>query len=240
MNYVGILAGGKGTRMGKIDLPKQFLLLGTKPIIVHTIEQFILCNNIDKVIIAVPENWFSYMQDIVQKYFKDMDNVRITYGGTDRNSTVMNICKYIEENFGIKEQDNVITHDAVRPFVTKRIIDDNIEMLKKYTAVDTVIPATDTIVESTSGTAITNIPNRAYLYQGQTPQSFNISKLMEEYNALTEDEKSILTDACKIFSTRGKEVGLVMGEPYNIKITNQFDYKMAGFMVTEGEVVYDK
>lgn len=240
MNYAGILAGGKGSRMGKLDLPKQFLPLGSKPIIVHTIEQFLICDNVDNIIIAVPENWFSYMQDIIQKYFKGINNIYITCGGSDRNNTIMNICNFIDENFKIKKEDNLITHDAVRPFVTKRIIEDNIKMLQQYTAVDTVIPATDTIVESILGTVISNIPNRNHIYQGQTPQSFNIQKLVEEYNALTKEEKAILTDACKIFTIKGKEVGLAMGETYNIKITDQFDYKMANFMVEKGETIYDK
>ena len=66
MNFAGILAGGKGTRMGKTDLPKQFLMLGQKPILVHTIEQFIICNDIDYVIVAVPENWINYTINIVK------------------------------------------------------------------------------------------------------------------------------------------------------------------------------
>ena len=68
MNYVGILAGGKGTRMGKTELPKQFLTLGSKPIIIHTIENFIISEDVDKIIIAVPFNWVSYTENIVNKY----------------------------------------------------------------------------------------------------------------------------------------------------------------------------
>ena len=235
MIYAGILAGGKGTRMGKTALPKQFLMLGEKPIIVHTIEQFMLSDKIEHVIVAVPSNWLSYMQDIKEKYFANIDYVHVVEGGTSRNETIMNVCKFIEENYGINDEDSLITHDAVRPFVTKRIIERNIEALQKYVAVDTVIPATDTIVESKNDVTITDIPNRKYLYQGQTPQSFNMRKLIDEYNSLTDEEKDILTDACKIFSIRGKEVGIVQGEPYNMKITNQFDYKLARFMVTGGE-----
>lgn len=240
MNYAGVLAGGSGTRMGKTDLPKQFLNIGDKPIIIHTVEQFLLSSKIDQVIIAVPENWLTYTQDIVDKYFKGINNVKVTSGGTSRNETIMNICKYIENNFGTNPDDNIITHDAVRPFVTTRIIEDNIEMLKKYSSVDTVIPATDTIVESRDEAVISSIPNRNYLYQGQTPQSFNIGALVEEYNKLTDIEKETLTDACKIFVIKDKEVGCVMGETYNFKITNQFDYKMANFMVTEGESLAQK
>ena len=235
MNYVGILAGGKGTRMGKIDLPKQFLMLGKKPVIVQTIEQFAMCPEIDEIVAAVPEAWVTYTQDIVDKYLKNIDNLHITKGGSDRNGSVMNICKFIEDNYGLNDDDIVITHDAVRPFVTDRIIKDNIKLMEKFDSVDTVIPATDTIVESKDGEIISNIPNRSILYQGQTPQTFKIKLLMSVYESLTDDEKRILTDACKIFTIKGLNVGIVNGEPYNIKITNQFDYKMAGFMVEEGE-----
>ena len=143
MNFGGILAGGKGTRMGKTDLPKQFLMLGEKPIIIHTIEQFLVSAQIDEVIVAVPENWISYTQDIVEKYCKD-DTIHIIKGGSSRNETIMNICNYIKENSN-DDENIVVTHDAVRPFVTQRIIKDNIEMCKKYGATDTVIPAVDTI-----------------------------------------------------------------------------------------------
>ena len=126
MNFAGILAGGKGTRMGKTDLPKQFLMLGQKPILVHTIEQFIICNDIDYVVVAVPENWINYTLDIVNKYCKN-DRVAVIAGGKSRNETIFNICNYINEKYTVSEDDIIITHDAVRPFITQRIIIDNIE-----------------------------------------------------------------------------------------------------------------
>lgn len=229
MNYGGILAGGKGTRMGKTDLPKQFLMLGEKPIIIHTIEQFLVSSEIDEIIVAVPENWISYTQDIVDKYCKN-DNIHIIQGGTTRNGTIMNICTYIAKNS--KEEDNiVVTHDAVRPFITQRIIKDNVELCKKYDAIDTVVPATDTIVEAKDGQTISNIPVRSQMYQGQTPQSFKVEEFMEQYNGLTQEEKEILTDACKVYVLKQKKVGLVMGELYNMKITTKHDLKMAKLML---------
>lgn len=229
MNFGGILAGGKGTRMGKTDLPKQFLMLGEKPIIIHTIEQFLISPVIDAVIVAVPENWITYTQDIIEKYCKD-EKIYIIEGGNSRNGTVMNICKFITENF--KDEGNiVVTHDAVRPFVTQRIIKDNVELCKKYGATDTVIPAVDTIVESKDGMVISNIPVRSQMYQGQTPQSFIVKAFMDEYNALTGEEKEILTDAAKVYVIKQKQVGLVMGESYNMKITTKHDLKLAKLML---------
>mgnify|MGYP002708953467 CR=1 FL=1 len=92
---------------------------------------------------------------------------------------------------------------------------------------NTVIPATDTIVESADNKQITSIPNRSKMYQGQTPQSFRAKKLRDVYMALTEEEKAILTDACKILVLKGEPVYLVEGEVFNIKITYPHDLRVA-------------
>lgn len=230
MNFVGILAGGKGTRMGKTELPKQFLKLGEKPIIIHTLEQFLIAEDIEKIIIAVPEEWLTYTENIVDKYCKD-DKISIIKGGTSRNDTIMAICNYIKENKKITKDDVLITHDAVRPFITQRIIRDNINNIKEYDAIDTVIPAYDTIVEAKDNNIISNIPIRDFMYQGQTPQTFKVEELMQTYNSLTEQEKEILTDAAKIYVLKNKKVKIVNGETYNIKITTQYDLKLANLML---------
>ena len=152
---------------------------------------------------------------------------------SNRQETVINGCKFIEKEFGINDKDIIITHDSVRPFVTQRIIDDNIKALKKGIAVDTVIPATDTIVESTDGKVLSNIPVRKNMYLGQTPQSFNLKELMTLFESLTTDEKNILTDACKAFILKGKEVKIVEGEIYNIKITTLHDLKISNAILAE-------
>ena len=94
-------------------------------------------------------------------------------------------------------------------------------------AVDTVIPAYDTIVTSKNGEEIDSIPVRSEMYQGQTPQSFRAKTLKELYESLTEDEKEILTDACKILVLKGHDVRLVEGEVSNMKITYPYDLKVA-------------
>lgn len=239
MNIAGILAGGSGTRMGKTDLPKQFLLLGEKPIIIHTTEQFLISPQIDKIVIAVPENWLNYTKDIIDKYCPN-DKIDIIAGGKDRNDTIMNVCKHIEKKYKTKEDIVVVTHDAVRPFITQRIITDNIEGCLKYGATDTVIPAVDTIVESKDNEVISNIPLRSNMYQGQTPQSFKLKEFIKINESLTEDEKASLTDASKVYVLKKKKVGLVMGESYNIKITTKYDLKMANLMIGHIDVEADK
>ena len=231
MIYAEVLAGGSGKRFGNNDLPKQFMMLSEKPIIIHTIEQFVINKDVDKIIVCTSKNWISYTEDLIKKYIKNNENIEVTAGGSTRNESIINGCKYIEKKYGINDDDIIITHDAVRPFINQRIIEDNIKACKKGVAVDTVIPATDTIIKSESNKEISSIPNRNSLYYGQTPQTFNILELMDLYSSLAGDEKDILTDACKIFILKNKPVKIVMGETFNIKITTVFDLKIANAIV---------
>ena len=234
MIYAGILAGGTGTRMGISNMPKQFLDLGNKPIIIHTIEKFLLEPEIEKIVVGVHEDWISHTEDLVEEYISTFkDRIIIVAGGSDRNTTIENIIKAIDDYKELTDEDIVITHDSVRPFITLRIIKDNIRLAKECDAVDTVVEAVDTIVESTNGEYITNIPNRAYYYQGQTPQSFRCKDFLSLYNSLTSEEKQILTDACKIFVIKGKEVALAKGEYSNLKITTVTDLKIAKSMLED-------
>ena len=180
MIFGAILAGGIGSRMGLTNMPKQFLELGDKPIIVHTLQKFLLNLKFDVIYLGVHENWTGYMEDLIERYIVDEENkkrIKVISGGTDRNSTIMNIVEDIEKTYTVTSEDIIVTHDAVRPFITSRILEENIEMSLKYGSCDTVIPAIDTIVVSENNEKIKEIPNRQYMYQGQTPQSFKILEL---------------------------------------------------------------
>ncbi len=231
MVFAVICAGGIGSRMGNAEKPKQYLNVGGKPIILHTIEKFVVNERFEKIIVLVPESWISYTKDIINKHLKGVEKVEVMAGGSDRNSTIMNAINYIEESFGLDDDTIIVTHDAVRPFVTHRIIMDNIEAAVKVGACDTVIPATDTIVESLDGEKISSIPDRSKVYQGQTPQSFRAKRLKELYSSLTDEEKAILTDAAKIYLLKGEAVHLVRGEVFNIKITYPYDLTVAETLI---------
>ncbi|MGN1362417.1 MAG: 2-C-methyl-D-erythritol 4-phosphate cytidylyltransferase [Methanobrevibacter sp.] len=233
MIFAAILAGGNGTRMGNTEKPKQFLQLGSKPIIIHTIEKFYINNAFEKVIVLTPKEWINHTNNLIKKYIPDADNIVVIEGGILRNDTIMAAIDYIEENYDLSDDDIILTHDSVRPFVTYRIIEENIKAAKEYGACDTVIPATDTIVESRDNSFVSNIPRRDILYQGQTPQSFKILKLKELYNKLTDSEKEILTDACKIFLLKNEKISLVKGDLTNMKITYAYDLRIANAILKE-------
>lgn len=232
MIFGAILAGGVGSRMHMADMPKQFLSLGEKPIIIHTLEKFLMCANFQCVYIGVHRDWINYTEDLLRKYVGNAaERVCVVCGGSDRNETIQNVITAIENDHGVSDEHIIVTHDAVRPFVTLRMIEENIAYAKEYGAVDTVTSAVDTIVVSENGRTIKDIPNRARMYQGQTPQSFRISLLKELYQSLSDEEKDILTDACKICVVRNYPVYLVEGSYTNLKITTPGDYKIAQAMV---------
>lgn len=225
--YGVILAGGQGTRMGNSDKPKQFLPVGGKPVIIHTIEKFIVNSRFAEIIVLVPKSWLAYTKDIVKKYISDFSKIAVIEGGNTRNETIMKSVDYIERQGKLEDDTIIITHDSVRPFVTYRIIEENIRYAEECGACDTVIPASDTIVESRDGSFISGIPERKIMYQGQTPQSFKAKKLREIYESLTQEERAVLTDACKIYVLKNEPVHLVEGDVSNIKITYPHDLRVA-------------
>lgn len=231
MIYGVILAGGIGSRMGSIEKPKQFLSIGEKPVIIHTVEKFRLIKEFDEVLVLCPDDWTEYTDELIENHIPDRTSIKVLSGGPTRNETLMNAIRYIESKGYLDDETVIVTHDAVRPFVTLRILQENIRAMEQCDACDTVIPATDTIVESLNHEDISTIPDRKFLYQGQTPQTFKAKKLKYLYENLTEEEKNILTDAAKIFVIKGESVKLIRGETFNIKITYPYDLTVAEALI---------
>jgi len=233
--YALILAGGAGQRMGNIEKPKQFISLCGKPVIIHTVEKFCMYTGFEKVIVLVPGQWMQHTVNLVKKYIPGQESKVVVAEGSDtRNETLMSGIRYIKESGKLDNNTIIVTHDAVRPFVTMRIIEDNVAAAKEYGACDTVIPATDTIVTGGEDGNARDIPDRRYMYQGQTPQSFNASMLWELYHSLDGSEKQVLTDAAKICTIKGHPVRLVQGEVSNMKLTYPYDLEVAKAMLGMG------
>ncbi len=210
--YAGIVAGGKGSRMGT-DMPKQYLSLAGTPILLHTVRAF--SKFADAVFVACPESFVEYTKDLVGEY------ATVIAGGKTRMESV----KAILNSISPKEDDIILTHDGVRPFVSERILKENIDSAKKHLACGTFIPAIDTMCRSNDGQFLSSVPDRNLMYNVQTPQTFNIN-LLKELIASCKDAEDF-TDLCGLAMFMGTKVHMVMGERTNIKITTPIDIKIA-------------
>lgn len=217
MAYAIICAGGMGLRFGG-DKPKQFIEIDGEPILLKTVRVFEETEEIEKIIVVCPKDFIGDAERILIKCKK----TAVTQGGSDRNLSVMNGIAYIEENFSFDENTIIVTHDAVRPFVTEKMIVDSIEGAKECGGAVAAIPSVDTIIEVENG-CVTCVPDRQKMYNVQTPQTFYAKKLRDLYYSLTDEEKKILTDCSRIYVSKGEKVKVIEGDVKNIKITFKSD-----------------
>ncbi|WP_406040672.1 IspD/TarI family cytidylyltransferase [Succinimonas sp.] len=229
MIYGVLLAGGTGTRMVTSKIPKQFLKLNDVPMLNHTVDKFLVSPVIDKIVVVAPAMWLSHTRDLLKD--KCYADVLVCEGGSTRQESLYKALVYITENCEVSDDDIIVSHDVARPFVSLRIIEDNVKALSDYDAADTVIPAVDTIVNSENGTTITRIPDRNKMYQGQTPQSFRRVDYINVYKKCSQEYLKNVTDAARILAENGYSVALVKGEDFNIKITTEYDLRIAKFLL---------
>ena len=233
MNIALILAAGSGTRMGNTNKPKQFLSIYNKPLIVHTIEAFEMHDDIDMILIVTNDTYI----DDVKIWCKQYDLTKVQYivaGGSSRQESVYNGLKKLEK-IGAKNDDIILIHDAARPLISQTIITDNIESCKKYHAVDTVIPSSDTIIRSIDKETICEIQKRSEQYQGQTPQSFTFKVINDAHEYAKSINNTETTDDCRLVLNMGKEVHLVNGSKLNFKITTFDDLMMLKALLKIGK-----
>lgn len=225
MIFAAILAGGVGNRIG-LDNPKQFLMVGDKPILAHSVEKFLKVNQIDKIIVSSPKDYIEDTKSLIHEYFGDNDRIAIIFGGKTRNDTILNSISFVKENYD-DEDPILITHDAARIFVSSKIIKDSISELEDHDAASAVIPAVDVIFQSDKERNLVDIPLRENLVHSQTPQSFKVNRFLEIYNDLSDDEIKKLDEAMMLFYLRDGDVSLFEGDSLNFKITRPIDLKIA-------------
>jgi len=235
MIYAGILAAGVGERMHRQDMPKQFLPLGEKPILVHTLEQFIVNQRVEKILIIAPDEWKLYAEDMLSQYdFMGKEYVVIS-GGVNKTESIGASVDYIDEMWQIKENDILIAHDAIRPFITQRLIDEHIETVKKYGAVNTAMVTNDAILVSKNGILLDEIPNHQHLYAEQTPQSYSLAKLKELLKKIRDSGVPLHNESelPRLWLKEKYEMRLVRGEYFNMKIINPYDLEVAEALLKE-------
>ncbi|MDR0220521.1 MAG: D-ribitol-5-phosphate cytidylyltransferase [Lachnospiraceae bacterium] len=235
MTYAGILAAGLGVRMHRQDLPKQFLPLGEKPIIIHTLEQFFVNPGIDRIVVVAPGEWLQYAVDLLGQYNLADKEYAVISGGVNKTESIGIVARYIADKYGISAGDALVAHDAIRPFITQRIIDDHIAALLRYDAVNTAGLTNDAIIFSDDGENVDDVPPHMHMYAEQTPQSYSLPKLLE---LLTKaEEKKILlakeSELPRLWLRLGYGMGLVMGEYSNMKIINPYDLEVAEALLRE-------
>ena len=233
MIFAAILAGGIGNRMG-LDRPKQFELVGDKPILIHSIEKFLKVGEINEIIVSSPHNYIETTKKLIKKYFNENSRIVIIPGGKTRNDTILNSIHYIKTNYD-DENPILITHDAARIFVSPELIRKSITNLKNSDASSPVIPAIDVIFESKKKGKLTDIPLRKNLVHSQTPQSFKINKFLEIYKSLTKDEIKKLDEAMMLFHLKDGKISLFEGSRNNFKITYPIDLKIANYHYNENK-----
>lgn len=234
MNIALIVAAGSGSRMGNADKPKQFLPIYGKPLMIHTIEAFEVHDEIDAIVVVTNEAYIDQVKVWCKQY--DLGKIKaVVSGGDSRQISVHNGLQAVKAISKDPKNDIVLIHDAARPLISQRIITDNIRVCEKYDAVDTVIKASDTIVRSVNEESISDIPPRNELYQGQTPQSFKLSLILDAHEYVKTHAVNNVTDDCKLVLSLGKEVRLVEGSKQNFKITTFDDLMMLKALLKIGK-----
>lgn len=220
MKYSIIVAGGSGSRM-KSDIPKQFLSIGGKPIIIITLEKFLSIND-NTVILVLPKSSFEYWEQLKENYSTEIQEIKVVEGGNTRFLSVKNGLSNIPSDRGL-----VAVHDAVRPFVTIETIEKTFETAEQLQSAVVYVDSKDSIrMITTNGNEAVD---RSKVKIIQTPQTFDLALLKEAYLM---EEKNTFTDDASVFEDFGRTIHLVEGDYTNIKITTPEDIAMAEFLMT--------
>ena len=224
MNIALIFAGGVGKRLNDKEnsLPKQFLQINSKPIIVHTLEVFQRHPSIDKIYIAIHPNYVTYMEQLVDYYHITKVAGIVLGGKTGQDSIYNGLVLIAKEN---PSDSIVLIHDGVRPHIVPQVIDMNIENVKKYGTAITCASCQETILISMDSTHPDEVPPRKNAFAAQAPQSFRLDEILQAHETMRKTDPSYtnIVDSFTLFHTLGKPTHLVQGNRGNIKITTVED-----------------
>lgn len=214
MNIAIILAAGSGTRMGS-KTPKQFIEVGGKTLMEHSISAFERNKNIDEIAVVTKEEYFPLVESFIEKNgFKKVR--KLLKGGKERyDSSLAAINAYTNDD------DKLFLHDCVRAGVSQNIIDECARGLEKYEAVEIGVEPTDTVVAIDEDGCITDIPVRSMLRNAQTPQCFRRGTIKRAFDIALKDPNFKVTDDCGVVHKYLPEVRIFVakGEQNNFKVT---------------------
>ena len=221
MNIALIFAGGSGNRMGTA-LPKQFLKINQVPILIHTMRLFEKHSGIDRMYLAVPEAYLNTAEELVAEY--GMTKTRkVIAGGDSAQDTIYRLLKCAaQEN---PSGSIVLLHDGVRPFIPTELITRSIEAVSRYGSAVTCIPSYETVIVSSDGNEVGEVPYRRETYTAQAPQSFYLEDILDAHEEIRKRPEGYenMVDACTILRTLGRPVHMIRGNRGNLKITTPED-----------------
>ena len=221
MNIAVIFAGGTGQRMNTKTKPKQFLELHGKPILVYTLEQFQMHNEIDAIILVMLESWIGYSRTLIERY-RLSKVAAIVPGGSTGQQSIYNGVKKSSELFPMESV--VLIHDGVRPLIDHDTISKNIACVKKNGSAITVSPAIETTVIKNEQGLVGDIIERSRCQLAKAPQSFILKDLWSAHCKAIDDRRQDFIDSACLMKYYGHPLYTVEGSPENIKITTPSDF----------------
>lgn len=221
MNVAIVFAGGTGQRMKNTACPKQFLPLYGKPIIIYTLEIFQNHPDIDQIIVPCVEGWESRLWDMAKR-FGITKLTQVVPGGRTSQGSKLSALQALQ---GVcREDDIVLMHDAVRPLITAKVIDDNLACVREFGNAITVDPFTETGIVSEDGKTVETTIERQKLYIAKAPQCFYYRDALEAHQQAEAMPDTTTIDTCTIMTALGRELHFVPCGCTNIKITSPEDY----------------
>ncbi|RKV63283.1 MAG: 2-C-methyl-D-erythritol 4-phosphate cytidylyltransferase [Streptococcus sp.] len=217
-----IFAGGTGKRMNTKTLPKQFLELHGKPIIIHTIEHFEAHSEIKDIVVVCVDDWLDYCKDLLAK-FNIKKVSQVVPGGETGQMSIFNGLEALREKYQGND-DYVLIHDGVRPLIDGETISKNIESVKKYGTAITVKPVIETVVQVDEEDIINNVIERSTCQTAVAPQSFVLSEIYSLHMRAQAEKLFDMTDSATLARYYGLSLHTVMGGSENIKITTPSDF----------------
>ncbi len=218
-----IVAAGSGKRMGR-STKKQFLSIGSKPILAYTLDVFDSIDKVDRIVLVIPKGWGTYCwKEIIEKYAyrKYIEVIEVIGGGARRQDSVACGLALVPSDYEI-----VVIHDGVRPFVTRKMVVESIANARKFGACVVAVPVTDTVKMVKRKGIIDRTLPREYLWRVQTPQTFRLSLIKKAYTKAFKD-RFYGTDDAQLVERINKPVKVISGDYRNIKITTKEDLILA-------------
>ncbi len=227
MNIAIILSGGVGSRFGG-DIPKQYVDLGGQMVIIRSMRPFANLQYVNNIIIVADESGQERIEEALLKEPQISEKI-LGYAspGKNRQLSIYNGLKYIEE-LGLKDAvENVIIHDAARPFVSEKMIEECFEALNDHDGVMPVLPMNDTVYFSRTGTRVDELLNRNTIFAGQAPEAFNYKLYLKANEALLPDKILEIKGSTEPAILYGMNIAMIKGNPGNFKITTTEDFELA-------------